>query len=96
MKTTKKRTRRPARGRSALPTHSFTLYFSGGGEELSEEALDALYEAGCGDALVGMCNGEVFIDFDREAPSFRIALTSAIANVERAGVGLELIRVEPS
>ncbi|HEX8201340.1 MAG TPA: hypothetical protein VF590_12700 [Isosphaeraceae bacterium] len=85
-----------ARVRQALRTvHCFSLIFSGP-TELTQELEDPLYEAGCSDALLGIQNGEVFLDFHREAPSFRIALMSAIADVERAGVGLELIRVEPA
>jgi hypothetical protein len=87
--------RRAARRRKVKqPIHEFTLIFSGI-DEITAELSDAIFEAGCDDALFGMQNGEVFLDFHREAPSFRVALMSAIANVERADIGLELIRVEP-
>jgi hypothetical protein len=76
-------------------THHFSLVFAGRLDDLEDDFLDALYEAGCDDALVGLREGVPVIDFAREAPSFRVALQSAIADVERAGVGLELIRVEP-
>jgi len=75
--------------------HKFTLVFSSPDGTLSDADANALYEVGCDDALVGSCEGEVLMHFDREAPSFRVALTSAIANVERSGVDVELIRVEP-
>lgn len=90
-KRTKSRSKKKTTGRRLF---SFSLIFSGA-SELTEELEDAIFEAGCDDALLGIQNGAVFLDFDREAPSFRIALMSAIADVERAGVGLELIRVEP-
>ena len=87
-KTSKARPKQPHR-----TVHRFSLIFSGP-SELTQKLEDPLYEAGCSDALLGIQDGAVFLDFNREAPSFRIALTSAIADVERAGVGLELIRVE--
>ena len=62
--------------------------------EFSDEMVDALYESGCGDGLVGMTCGIPYIAFSRRAPSFRVALLSAIADVERADVGLTLIGVE--
>ena len=81
--------------RAGRTVHQFSLIFSGP-TELTQELEDSLYEAGCSDALLGIQDGHVFLDFHREAPSFRIALMSAIADVECAGVGLELIRVEPA
>lgn len=81
--------------RVAQGTHQFSLIYSGT-SELTEELENALFEAGCADALLGIQEGKVFLDFRRNAPSFQIALTSAIMDVERAGVGLELVRVEPA
>lgn len=72
----------------------FSLRFRGP-EELNDDQADTLFEAGCGDALFGLQNGEYFLDFHRKAPTFRVALISAISDVERANVGLELVRVEP-
>ena len=42
---------------------------------------------------IGVHCGRPYIAFSREAPSFRVALLSAIADVERAGVGIELVGV---
>ncbi|HWE36096.1 MAG TPA: hypothetical protein VG406_05935 [Isosphaeraceae bacterium] len=83
-----------AKTRTACATYSFTLVFAGEYHDLSEEVVDAIFEVGCDDSHISICEGVLRIDFDREAPSYRIALTSAIADIERAGVGLELIRVE--
>ena len=80
--------------RLPLSVFSFRLVFSGP-TDVTEEIEDAIFEAGCNDALLGMRNGEWFLVFDRKAPTFRIALMSAVAHVERSGVPLELIRVEP-
>jgi len=79
---------------ASQPGFEFSLVFTGP-TELTDELVDLLYEAGCDDGLIGMQSGEFFIDFHRRAPSYRIALMSAIADLERAGLGLELTRVEP-
>jgi predicted DNA-binding transcriptional regulator AlpA len=73
-------------------SHAFSLILAGVSESTNEMA-DALYEAGCDDALLGSRDGVVFLDFDREAPSFREAMLRAIADVGRAGYGVA--RVEP-
>jgi hypothetical protein len=78
----------------AVPTWSFTLVLSGV-RALTDEVTDALFQAGCDDALVGMRDGAIYLDFDREAASFRDAVLSAIADVEKAGLGARVIRVEP-
>jgi hypothetical protein len=46
---------------------------------------DVLYEAGCTDALIAVVDGKVFLDFDREGPSFQQAVNSARNAVEAAG-----------
>jgi hypothetical protein len=83
------RTRRSA-GRKQ--THSFTLFLRGL-SGLSDKLENALFEAGCNDALLGTCDGVVYLDFDREAPSFIRAVDSAIRDVNKAGyqvAGIEL------
>ncbi len=62
--------------------------------ELSDEMCDALYDAGCDDALVGARDGIVFIDFSREEALFRDAVLSAIGAVESAGIGAKVARVD--
>lgn len=59
------------------------------------EHLDALYEAGCGDALIGERDGVFFAEFDRTAGSLAVAVGSALQQVEAAVPGLRVIRVEP-
>jgi len=75
-------------------TYSFSLRYLGP-TELNRELEDALFEAGCDDALLGIQDGMIFLDFSRQAPSFREALTSSIEDVEKAGMPIRLIRVEP-
>ena len=74
--------------------YDFTLILSGV-DDITEEVCNALYEAGCDDATPGMREGVVFLDFTREAKSFEEAIASAIRDVERAGVGARVTRVEP-
>ena len=43
---------------------------------------DALYEVGCDDALICFYNASVYLEFDRFAPSFEAAVSSAIRDIE--------------
>jgi hypothetical protein len=64
--------------------YSFTIRVSG----LSTDAdhyENALYEAGCDDALIAVIDDTIFVDFDREATSFEEAVRSATLNIEKAG-----------
>ena len=60
---------------------AFTLIVEGADPQ-SAEVADALFEAGCDDALVGHSEGVQFLDFDREANSIEEAVLSAVADVE--------------
>lgn len=48
----------------------------------SHEVVDALFNAGCDDALIGSCEGIQYLDFDREAASLDNAVRSAVAAIE--------------
>jgi len=72
----------------------FTLILSGV-PDLTVEVLDAFYEAGCDDALIGRRDGVAYADFCREADSFNQAALSAIRDVESAGVGARVAHIEP-
>lgn len=54
-------------------------------EELTKSAHDALFEAGCGDALIFTDGEYVFMDFWRPALSKEEAIKSAIRDVNSAG-----------
>src|SRR5437899_11339911 len=73
-------------------THSFTLILSRV-SRLTNKLENTLFEAGCSDALLGTRDGMVYLDFDREAPSFTEALSTAIRDVKKAGY--QVARVEP-
>ena len=65
------------------------------GIELTDEQLDALYEAGCDDgSFSAEPDGTVLGFFDREAPTEQDAVISAIVEVEQAGIGARVLRVE--
>lgn len=63
---------------------SFTLHVAGI-DTHKENYEDALYEAGCDDALVAVINDTLYLDFDREASSFDEAVLSARRDIEKAG-----------
>jgi len=67
-----------------MPQYSFTLRVAGIKTD-NEYYEDALYDAGCTDALVVIQDGDLFIDFDRQAPSYELAVQSATHSVQRAG-----------
>jgi len=71
----------------------FTLILSGV-SEITPELADALYGATGGDIELNMRDGVAFLEFDRTAASLRDAITSAITQVEGAGVGVRVVRVE--
>ena len=74
-------------------TYSFTLVIAGA--DLSRaDVVDALYEAGCSDALFGARGAVQLGEFDRMAPSLAEAVTSAIEQVESVRP-LQVLRVEP-
>ena len=50
----------------------------------TDAAQDALYNAGCADATVGVVGDVQTVDFDREAATFGDAVGSAIRSIESA------------
>ena len=64
------------------------------GVQLTDEDLDALFEAGCDDATFAReRDGSVLALFDREADTQDDAVLSAIADVESAGIGARVTRL---
>jgi hypothetical protein len=76
-----------------MDDHRFTLILSGV-SEITPELADALYAATGGDIELNMRDGVAFLEFDRASSSLYDAVTSAIAQVEAAGVGARVVRVE--
>jgi hypothetical protein len=76
-----------------MNTHVFTLILSGV-TELTPELADALYAATQGDIELSLRDGVAFVEFERTAATLREAITTAIREVERATVGVRVVRVE--
>jgi hypothetical protein len=74
-----------------MPDHHFTLTISGA---LTDDRLDALFEAGCDDATFSTKGPLTFGEFDRDAPTLLDAVLSAITAVESAKIG-EVLHVDP-
>ena len=77
-----------------MDTYSF-IFIIRGADVLAEEHADALFEAGCDDALFGERDGVQYADFDREAESFAKAIDSAVTAIETAVSGAMVVRIEP-
>lgn len=69
-----------------MALYNFTLTLSGVTYE-TEGLEDALYESGCDDALICAYGNSVYVEFDREAESLDEAISSAVENIESAGIG---------
>ncbi|MCI0464869.1 MAG: hypothetical protein L0Z62_48730 [Gemmataceae bacterium] len=76
-----------------MKVHKFTLILSGV-SEITPELADALYEATRGDIEFNLCEGVAYLEFSRTAATLREAILSAIKDVEGAGVGVRVVRVE--
>lgn len=61
----------------------------------SDDEIDVLCEAGCLDGTFGISNGVPEVGFGRESTDILEAIVSAIDDIETAGVGARVIRVEP-
>lgn len=55
-------------------------------ECLTDDFVDAIYEAGCSDASICQSEGLVKLCFDREAESKEMAIGTAIADVQKAEI----------
>lgn len=61
-----------------------------------DKFVDALYEAGCDDATIGIGqHGRVALNFTREAATALEAVASAIADVRKAIPGARLVEATP-
>ncbi len=80
-----------------MSKYEFILTFSlAEAEGDPEQYLDALYEAGCDDAIIGTGQaGSIALEFVREAKSASVAIESAIENARAAIPAAELIEVKP-
>lgn len=77
-----------------MKTFDFTIYLDT--EDLSEEDVDKLYEAGCNDATIGRILGRCQAAFDREGESLEAAIQSAIDDIQSAGFRVAQVETEES
>lgn len=68
-----------------MKTYEFTLLLADIAV-MTPELAHRLFEAGCSDGSPFSNDGIAAIGFDRKARSLEAAITSAIANVEKAGL----------
>ncbi len=74
-----------------MTTYRFTLIVEG--VDINDpDVFNALYEAGCDDALIGTTSGIPVMDFSRRAASLYEAISSAIADAESVD-GLRVVRI---
>ena len=76
-----------------MNAYEFALVLSGVAE-ITPDLADALYRATGGDIEFNMRNDVAYIEFERVADTLHDAVRSAIAQVESAGVGVRVVRVE--
>jgi len=62
--------------------------------EVTPELADSLFAATGGDIEFNMRDDVAYLEFDREASTLLDAVSSAISQVEGAGVGVRVVRVE--
>ncbi len=73
--------------------HDFTLVLAEP-LELTDDISDRLFAAGCDDATVSQRGGRLFMQFSRAAASLKDAILSAIADVRKAAIGTDVLRVD--
>lgn len=78
---------------NTVSLYNFTLVLSGVNAD-TPGLEDALYESGCGDALICFYGKSVYLEFDREAKSLDDAIESAIHHVETSGLGARVESVD--
>lgn len=76
-----------------MALYNFILTLSGVTYE-TEGLEDALYASGCDDALICAYGRSVYIEFDREAESLDVAISSAVDNIELANIGATVESVD--
>ena len=74
-----------------MSTHHFTLIVDGPDVQ-SGAVVDALYEGGCDDALIGRTDNIQYVEFDREAAGLVEAVLAAVADIERVD-GVRVVRL---
>lgn len=75
-------------------SYQFTLILDGV-DDTTPGLEDALFKAGCDDALINYKNGTVYLDFDREGENLERVILSAIKDIESSDIGAKVVSVAP-
>ena len=89
----RKRVMKMEPGNACECEHDFALVLTGI-TELTPEAENALFEAGCDDGTISIRFGRIYMTFSRSAVSLKDAILSAIRDVQNAKIGANVLRVD--
>ncbi len=73
-----------------MHNHAFTLILRGICE-VTEDAANEMFEAGCDDGTFCSRDGVALVHFDREAPTLDEAIRTALADVRAAGFDVDRV-----
>ena len=76
-----------------MNNYQFALILAGVAE-ITPELADALFSATGGDIELNMRNDVAYLEVDRSATNLQDAVNSVISQVEGAGLGIRVVRVE--
>jgi predicted DNA-binding transcriptional regulator AlpA len=76
-----------------MKTYEFSLVLAGVNEN-TPNLEDTLFEAGCDDGLLCTYNNTVYIDFSREAQTYKVAVMTAIKAIESSVLNAKVISVD--
>jgi len=62
--------------------------------EVTDDQADELFAAGCDDGTPAACDGVAWIHFDREAVSLEEAISSAVAQIQAAGLQVSKVELD--
>jgi hypothetical protein len=62
--------------------------------EVTDDQADELFAAGCDDGTAASCDGVAWIHFDLVAASLEEAISSALAQVQAAGVMVSKVELD--
>lgn len=62
--------------------------------EVADDQADELFAAGCDDGTPASCDGVAWIHFDREAASLEEAISSAVAQIQAAGLQVSKVELD--
>lgn len=67
-----------------MRTYHFALHVPGR-KVMTDRMANKIFAAGCDDSTPGSSNGKVSVHFDRQAATRKLAISSAIADLQKAG-----------